>query len=72
MKTYKVGDLVFTKFKNRFDLDCAGTVERVGDGAADVRVWNMYGPGADCLVLNIPTEELTLDEQNENQKHKRV
>jgi hypothetical protein len=53
------GDLVITRIKNRWGLECAGTVESVNGDTADVRVWNMNGPGADMLVTGIPTSELT-------------
>lgn len=57
-RSMKVGDLVITKLKNRWGLDCAGTVERVLEESADVRVWNLNGPGADLLVTGIPLGEL--------------
>ena len=62
----KVGALVFTKLKNRWNLDCAGTVEVVDTetNMADVRVWNINGPGADMLVTKIPFAELSLDNEN--------
>lgn len=57
----RVGDLVITRIKNRWGLECAGTVESRHGETADVRVWNMNGPGADMLVTGIPLDELTKD-----------
>jgi hypothetical protein len=53
-----VGELVITRIKNRWGLECAGTVEARHGDTADVRVWNMNGPGADMLVTGIPLDEL--------------
>jgi len=48
-----VGELVITRIKNRWGLECAGTIEAIHGDTADVRVWNMNGPGADMLVTGI-------------------
>lgn len=61
-----VGDLVITRIKNRWNLECAGTVEATDGKTADVRVWNMNGPGADMLVTGIPLDELTKDGETPN------
>ena len=53
-----IGSLVLTKIKNRWNLDCAGTIEAINGHTANVRVWNMNGPGADVLVTEIPMTEL--------------
>ena len=63
-----VGDLVITRIQNRWGLDCAGTVEARHGDTADVRVWNMNGPGADMLVTGIPLDELTKDSETPNEK----
>lgn len=56
---FEINELVITTFKNRWDLNCAGTVEQVnGDGTYDVTVWNIYGPGANTIVRGIPESEL--------------
>jgi len=59
----KRGDLVMTDLKNRWNLDCAGTVVEVHKDTADVNVWNLKGPGADVLVTGIPLEKLRLDNE---------
>lgn len=61
-----VGELVITRIKNRWGLECAGTVEARHGKTADVRVWNMNGPGADMLVTGIPIDELTKDGETPN------
>lgn len=61
-----VGELIITRIKNRWGLECAGTVEARHGDTADVRVWNMNGPGADMLVTGIPLDELTKDGKTPN------
>lgn len=57
----KVGDLVVTRIRNRWGIECMGIIEALRDDTADVRVWNMGGPGADVLVTLIPLYELSLN-----------
>jgi hypothetical protein len=63
--SFTVGDLVIAKIKNRWGLECAGIIENVKGGRADVKVWNMEGPGADVLVTGIPFSELIKDSKSE-------
>lgn len=56
---YKVGDIVKVPIKNRWGIDCAATIERVNEASVDATVWNMDGPGADCLVTGIPLDVIT-------------
>lgn len=57
----KTGDLVITRFRNRWGIECAGTIEAIRGDTADVRVWNAHGPGADMLATGVPIAELTPD-----------
>lgn len=59
-KPLKVGDLVVTPFKNRWDLECVGTILALSEGAADVEVFNIAGPGANGTVNGIPLDKLSL------------
>ncbi len=57
-KSFGVGNLVITKLKNRWNIECAGIIESINGDVANVRVWNINGPGADVLVTGIPMAEL--------------
>ena len=60
----KVGDIITVPIKNRWGIGCAATVEVVKDDTVDATVWNMYGPGADHLVTNIPKSVCELTEND--------
>lgn len=59
----KVGDLVITKYKNRWNINCCGNIERISNTTADVYVYNLYGPGVNCLIKDIPLNELELSSE---------
>ena len=54
-----------TPLLNRWGLECAGEVievrEAFGEQFCDVRVWNLFGPGADHIVTDVPSNILKLD-----------
>lgn len=57
----KINDLVcVNNLKNRWGIPPCGTVESLTETEADVMVFNLYGPGADMLVTNIPINELSI------------
>ena len=55
---FGTGDLVTTRLKNRWGIECLGTIESANDVSADVCVWNLRGPGANVVVTDIPIGEL--------------
>lgn len=53
-----VGDIVTTRFLNRWGAKCAGQITAVHNSTADVLVWNLLGPGGDHEIRAIPLAEL--------------
>ena len=58
---FKINDLVIVnELRNRWNIPPCGTIEQLNETTADVMVFNLYGPGADMLVTNIPIIELSI------------
>ena len=58
---FKINELVIVNnLRNRWNIPPCGTIEKLNETTADVMVFNLQGPGANLLVIDIPINELTL------------
>jgi len=57
---FKLNQLVITPFKNRLGYECAGDIIKINnDNTYNILVYNLYGPGANMEIIDIPAAVLT-------------
>jgi hypothetical protein len=56
---FKLKEMVIVNnLRNRWNIPPCGTIEELTETTANVNVFNLYGPGADMVVFDIPLNEL--------------
>ena len=56
--------VIVNNLRNRWNIPPCGIIEELTETTAVVKVYNLYGPGADMTVFDIPLSELSKVENN--------